>query len=326
MVKWKGPVFYTTVGALAASLIMTATPALASQNYFKTFAAYLEQDGQVVSKPPAIAYDGTSYFGIWWIQDQLKKDGIDVSWDGKTLSLTNMPVQQTDSLTVSNANSSTVASPIFANTINVNGVTYLPLSEVQDLLTQAGSQFEFKTGNNDGQSSDSQDGQASNSNFENAIHKLKNINEKLSEYQSEDNHGDSENAHLSSFASSLIQLQSVIDQLNKISSSSTSTSGSTTTAGQQTTSNSTSNSSTNGTQPSIAIPTLSTIISGLQSDWHSLNTIALQNIANQSGTSNQDLSSIISDIKSQISALSSLEPQQNQNGNSHQDNSSGQDN
>ncbi len=263
----------------------------------------------------------------------MKKDGVNVSWDGKTLSLTNMPVQQSNTLSVTNANTGTSQSPIFANTINVNGVTYVPLSEVQDLLKQVGSPIEFKT-KDDGDTSDNNNKGYGTTSYVGAIHKLQDISEKLTEFQTQGQHGDGEGEGelFSSFAGSLMQLQSVIYDLNQVSNSQTSAASipSVTLAGGSTGSSSGSTgtqgtTTANDTQSNTSTPQLSDIVKSLQGDWQSLDTLALQYVQGSTSVPASSLSSIISDINTQIKSLSSL-TQQNQpsgdanSGDNHGDN------
>jgi hypothetical protein len=304
--KWKAPVLYTAMGVIIGSSFMAASPAMASDLNFKTFVASLVQNGQTVSKPSAIAYNGTSYFGIWWLQQQLKKDGIQVQWDGKSLTLTGMPVQSTSTLS---AQGTSGTNTVFANSINVNGTTYVPLSEVQALLQASGSRVQLHEGG------DSSEGQ--NNSFKGVINQLKNINEKLTEFQNAQLHGqgDSMGEAFSSFAGSLTKLQSVINELKQMpqpswtsgstgatggtstgtstgtssgtSTGSSSTSGSTSTGGSTSTSGSTSTGGSVSTGSSTSVtPTvaLSAVIASLQTDWNTLNAYALQVAASASGS------------------------------------------
>ncbi len=312
MKKWVSSVTYTVIGAVVGSTLMAMTPALAAQDGFKSFVANLEQDGQVVSKPSAILFNGTNYFGIWWIQQQLLKDGITVNWNGTTLSLNNMPIQQTDTLSASsNANSS--LGTAFTNTINVNGVTYVPLSSVQGLLQQLGSKVQLKSGHD---SKDAVDGENQPSTLKGSIHILKHVAEKLSEYSSEDMHsqGHGEGKIMSSFAGSLAQLQTVIDNLQNLVSTQSAPSTVVPTPAGNTTSTSTSPAIVTGATTSAALTTsaitqVQTVVTSLQSDYQALNQFALST-ATAAGLSNSgtsvNLVPVISDINAQVKVLESL--------------------
>lgn len=48
---------------------------------FTCFWGNLIQDEKNVSGAPVIAYQGTSFFGVWYLNRLLQQDGIQVQWD-----------------------------------------------------------------------------------------------------------------------------------------------------------------------------------------------------------------------------------------------------
>lgn len=132
MKQWKAISVAALIGALAGGFGMSGLPAFADLS-FSSYWGQLSQNGQSVSKVPEVSYNGTSYISIYYLNQMLKKDGINPSWDGKNLQLANVPVQQQTGLAVS---SPAATSPVLSGTDSVvlNGQTYVPLNAVQGLL------------------------------------------------------------------------------------------------------------------------------------------------------------------------------------------------
>lgn len=270
--NWKAPAVYTTIGAIVGSTLMSSPAALAEQN-FKSYWAKFAQNGQQSGSAAAILYGGTNYFGIYYLQQLLKQDGINVSWDGKELQLNGVPVQQTTTLSVSGSTpSSSTTSPLLTDSIQVNGVTYVPLATVQAMLSASGVHL------NEG---DRQDGSGSNNttssisagSVQSVIEHLKEAVGSLSEYaqiaaklqqqtsllqglfasRDHGNNGDTKEA-LQQLASAMQKMQAAYTNLTALATTASSTStsgtsgigttGTTTTAG---TSSGTGSTDTSGT-------------------------------------------------------------------------------
>jgi len=340
--KWKAPLAYTTIGALIGSAIISTAPAFADANSgFKVYWGQVFQNGQFFEKSPAIQHDGTNFFGLWYLNQLLQKDGIQVKWDGKTLQLNNVPVQQATTLTVANPDgSATSASPVVANSIVVNGVTYVPLSTVETLLTKLGSRFHIEDGSGHGQG-DSKDAVSSSGLLQSAAINLHNAIANLSTFGvvgaggSDGNgpkHSDGGNKGRfggpggvsGMFTSAMAQIASADTKVttleNAFATLNQSAPGTTSGTSATSTGTSTVTGTVYGSNPGVLATSLQQVSTSLQADLASLNAIALttyeQNAGITSGssatmtstvTSSTSLASVISDLTTQEQTLAGIQ-------------------
>lgn len=239
---------YTAVGAILGSSLMTTLPAYADSG-FKEFWGKMFQNGQYVQQAPAIAYNGTSYFGIWYIQHLLQQDGITATWNGQSLQLSSVPVQRSTTLsTTANGTSTGTTAPV--NSINVDGVTYVPLASVQALLQQSGAGIGLKSPEDGGDGSDSA---AQGPSLRAPIEQIKGALDKLQSFGEDGGKGHGEDAHASfeQFFSAIAKLQTAVVELQAVSNAGAAMNGTTTstptTTGTTTTGTTTTPTTTGGT-------------------------------------------------------------------------------
>ncbi|MCF8567180.1 hypothetical protein LLE49_20890 [Alicyclobacillus tolerans] len=329
--KWKGPLVYTAIGAILGSSLMASTPAFADTG-FKSFWAGLIQNGQDQGKAQAIQFQGTNFFGIWYLNKLLAQDGIQASWNGNTLQLSNVPVQQPTTLSLQGS-SAPSTSPIFSDAITVNGVTYVPLSSVQQLLQKLG--VGIQSGANQGGPSAA--GIIDSEQLLGVINKLQSSAQKLNQYTQAvsaislfnfgaamgpgPGRGESESEHsaVNALTSGLQQLQSAYDQLNRMMNAlqafgATATSGSTTSSTTGTSGTTTGTSTTQSVyQPATSstltssqiLTTLQAVATSLSSDWQAVNGYALNASAGQASNTSA-ISTAAADIEKQVSTLQGL--------------------
>lgn len=313
--KWKGPLVYTAIGAILGSSLMASTPAFADTG-FKSFWAGLIQNGQEQGKAQAIQFQGTNFFGIWYLNKLLAQDGIQASWNGNTLQLSNVPVQQPTTLSLQGS-SAPSTSPIFSDAITVNGVTYVPLSSVQQLLQKLG--VGIQSGANQGGPSAA--GIIDSEQLLGVINKLHSSAQKLNQYTQAVSaislfnfgaamgpgrgRGESESEHsaVNALTSGLQQLQSAYDQLNRMMNTlqafgATATGTSTTQSVYQPATSSTLTSSQ-------ILTTLQAVATSLSSDWQAVNGYALNASAGQASNTSA-ISTAAADIEKQVSTLQGL--------------------
>ena len=300
--NWKAPMVYTTIGAIVGSTLMATPAAWAAQN-FKTYWAKFVQDGQSEGSASAIQYGGTNYFGIYYLDKLLAKDGIQAVWNGSELQLNNVPVQNTTTLSVAGVNQAVAGSPLMTNAITVNGVTYVPLSTVQSLLSNVGVTM---SGGDSQVSSGSPLGGTlstptiSRGQVQSVTEKLKEAQSKLTSYMknapqlsfsgglfgSQGGNGDAKDA-LHSLTSAMQKLQAAYTKLTALAATagmtSTSTngigSGSTLTTTQATYGTPAGSTGSTGTLitpvPTDIASQLTTIASAIKSDMEAINQVAL---------------------------------------------------
>lgn len=344
---WKAPAVYVGIGAILGSTLMAAPAAMADSS-FKSYWAKFSQNGQSTGSAQAIMYGGTNYFGIYYLQQLLKKDGIDATWNGSELSLNGVPVQQATTLSVatnSATSGSTSGSPLFTNSITVNGVTYVPLSTVQAMLAQAG----VRLNEGDQGSSGSNNVGISAGNVQKVVSHLKDAENSLASYVKAEAKLQSKIAQgkkvdpgdamdtMRHLTDGMARLQAAYNTLSTLQSMLATSSATTTTSGGTTVTSSVYGGSGSGSTAGAGVATqLGTIAAALKQDLSTLNAFALSSMGGglssanggtgtttgtststsaSSGTSS-DLSSVMSDIANQIGALMGIENQLRANGGS----------
>lgn len=324
---WKGPVLYTAVGALLGGTLFAAAPALAASN-FNSFWGGISQNGQSSSGAQAVSYDGTSFFGIWYLQKLLSQDGISTTWNGRTLSLSNMPTQQPTTLSVTNSSGATVSAPI--NSLSIDGVTYVPLSTLQSLLQQEGLSVQLQAGSSSGQGSQGDDNDNHNwrsNNYEVISAMITEAADKLQDFANEQQgsfSSDADRDHFEQLLNAIAKIQMAEVMLTWSGSQSVGSGGpsyplsaqgnggsglgtgaaSGTASGSSSSSTSTSSATGSGSTGSTA-SSLS-IAQALQADVTALNTIA-SSVESGGSLDSSSLTQIIANLKTQAAAVAQLQ-------------------
>ncbi len=276
--KWKSPVVYTAIGAILGASLMSAGPAFANSN-FRVFWGNMLQNGKFITNAQAISYNGTSFFSIWYFNKLLAQDGIQANWDGKTLSLTNMPVQQSTTLSVNNGTGNNTP----ANSVVIDGVTYVPLPTVESILSKEGSNIQLQDGNDKQDTGNGQGREDGNSGVSRIVEQIHSALGKLQDFSHNNSKDDSHDSFEKLF-SAIAQLQKAetwVTQLNSTSSSSTTT--------------------VYGSSNTGTVPT-STVQTALQSDITTLNQAALS-LENGDPIDTNSVDTVIQDLQTQLSAL-----------------------
>lgn len=316
--KWLAPAMYTATGILIGSTALTATTAFAKTSDFRAFTSNIFQNGQMAQSAQAVQYNGTNFFGIWYLNQLLTKDGIHATWDGKNLTLTNVPVQQTSQMTVST--SSNTSNPVIANSIDVGGVTYVPLTTVQTLLQQLGAHIHLADGPDGKPATKPGSGdQQTNINIRPIVAHLQNAVTSLTKPAKDDNSNVGDTVKI--YADAISQLQIAYTEVTDLQSAmkayvAASTSSTSSTSGTV--------SAPTASQITDDIATLGKISSSLQSDWQAINQIAITTLSTAtnnvgSGTTSTStststtapttLAGVGADLQVQIAALNTLQPQ-----------------
>jgi hypothetical protein len=76
---------------------------------------------------PVVAYNRTTFFGVWYLQQILRQYGITANWDGQSLSISNMPKL------VSNTQVQLGKMNLSTSVIQYNGHTLIPVTLLQSL-------------------------------------------------------------------------------------------------------------------------------------------------------------------------------------------------